>query len=980
MHNSSRFLTLLFALASLVPTISAAERPPNVIFVIADDMHRHMFNCLPEGEGKNLTPNLDQLAKEGVLMLGQHVSSPVCTPSRYSCLTGRYASRSKSETFLRDLERNGQSVVQWNSFITEEDSLPRQLQRAGYATGFVGKNHVFEGDVERVGYREDPRDAAVAARLRKRQQQAEEIIRDGGFDYVASLYYENPDHNGPRELAVHNLDWTTSGALKFIADNKEKPFFLYYATTTPHGPGEPDRSWNADPKAIPTGYLKEPLDVLPPRDTIPTRLREAGLRTEASRCNTLWLDDSLGAIMTRLRELKIDDNTIVLFFNDHGQAAKGTLYQGGVSSPSIIWRAGGFPCGSVSEAAVSNIDFAPTLLDLADVEYDEKEFDGRTFAPLLTGESYEPRDSLYFEMGYTRAVIKGEWKLLSLRYPERVASMPLAERQAILNKFNANQRERGRPVYTIDPGAPFSHISLIPGGGDAEAVSTGKRPGYYDHDQLYHLSTDPKEEKNLANDPKYAEMLSEMKAELSEYIDDLPGGFADLLQVEVETALPPAHPIHKEGIHDYFYFSDEFLLHSNLWGAHAMKDDVPEFTFNFRHDKTKPLSPLSYDWTISTEFRTPIFPFFGYGDRMWRDKPNSTTTRLPIRVGDLETCKMRYRLKVDAESIRKSKGNLAVDVWFGDKPVGNDNTMRTEIMLWFDRNEQYPIGAKNHEGTYDFGGVKWDLYIGELSPGGTVVCTFIAQKPTYAGDVDFMIPLNVVKEKGHIDDSSYLGGFEIGNEIYRGRGSTEIEQFHVDIRPKGFPRENVTEQWLFDKEPTGKRAFAGDGGIDTKAKNETAVAQRSVAVRFRVDDAKPRQVVYKEGGKKNGLSIYVAAGKVHVANWNTATGEADVSILSGKLPEPKEPRWKHPATYAVVVATVDTETGLLTAYLNGVKIGAKEFHGLSAKRGVTTLGYSDTPVHFYDGLSTLPYPLTGVIDDVIVFDKALAAEEAATIQ
>ena len=95
---------------------------------------------------------------------------------------------------------------------------------------------------------------------------------------------------------------------------------------------------------------------------------------------------------------------------------------------------------------------------------------------------------LYFEMGYTRAVIKGKWKYLALRYPERASSMSIEERTRVLEQFNDKQKEHAKRILTTDPTAPFSHISLIPGGGGAEAASTGKRPGYYDADQLYDLS------------------------------------------------------------------------------------------------------------------------------------------------------------------------------------------------------------------------------------------------------------------------------------------------------------------------------------------------------------------------------------------------------------------------------------------------------------------------------------------------------------
>ncbi len=515
--------------------ISRGEDPtngsrPNIVFFIADDMQRYMFNCLAEGQEPYLTANLDRLAAEGTLMRGQYVSAPVCTPSRFTCLTGRYASRSESARLKSTIRRDGQSVVGWNTMIMPgQVTLPSLLKRAGYRTGMVGKNHVIEvPGRKKIGYREDPTDPAVRLRLEADQRMLCAAMREGGFDYAAAIYHNNPDGNGPRALAVHNLDWITQAGLTFIEESKSEPFFLYFATTVPHGPGDAARSWNADPRATAAGFLETAPQVLPPRHTIPQRLKNAGLPVDDRRANMLWLDDALGALLEKLRELRLDENTLVFFFNDHGQGAKGTLYEGGVSNPSIVWGKGGFPCGSVSTVRISNIDFAPTILDFAQVRPPANYFDGVSFRSVLEGRNDPIHDSLFFEMGFTRAVVKGKWKYLALRYPERAERMSAKERAEILEKFNANQREHTKRINTLDPQTPFSHIALIPGGGGAEAASTGKYPGYYDADQLYDLSRDPKEQTNLARDAEHAEVLSEMKQELKQYLDRLPGGFAEL--------------------------------------------------------------------------------------------------------------------------------------------------------------------------------------------------------------------------------------------------------------------------------------------------------------------------------------------------------------------------------------------------------------------------------------------------------------------
>ena len=522
------------ALSTMSPWAADArsQRKPNIVFIIADDMKRHMFNCLTEGKDKNLSPNIDRLAAEGTLLMGQHVVSPVCTPSRFNCLTGRYASRSRSANFLRSTQQHGQTVIGWNTHILADDvTLPGLLKKQGYKTGFVGKNHtVFAPGYRKLPYQADPTTREAKTRLRENARAIKQAMYACGFDYAASIYHNNPDGNGPRALAVHNLDWIAKGALDFIDENKDGPFFLYFASTVPHGPTVKDRSWGADRRITADGILDEPVNVLGRGEDLPKRLRKARI-DQPGKENVLWLDDAVGALIERLEKYGLDDNTIIFFFTDHGQDAKGTIYQSGVSDPSIVWKKGGFPCGSVNNALVSNIDFAPTILDYAWRSSSGIDFDGRSFRPVLEGKAEEIHDSLYFEMGYTRGVLKGRWKYIALRYPEHARKMSLTERKAILERSNAKQKELGKKVRCTDPSAPFSHISLIPGGGDAEAASTGKYAGYYDADQLYDLSSDPAEQKNLANDPGHAKILDQMKRELKKYLNQLPGGFAELKTV-----------------------------------------------------------------------------------------------------------------------------------------------------------------------------------------------------------------------------------------------------------------------------------------------------------------------------------------------------------------------------------------------------------------------------------------------------------------
>lgn len=510
--------------------VSTAERP-NIVFFIADDMRPEMFNCLPQGKGKNLTPNLDRLAREGTRLTGQHVVSPVCTPSRYNCLTGRYASRATNPAFINSTERNeGQTVVGFNTHIMPDDvTLPRLLQQAGYKTGLAGKNHVIQawGMESFPNYEGSAKDPENAAILERNYQTVRQKILNCGFDAAESVYHNNPSYIGLFEVAVQNMDWITQGGLNIIDRFKDDPFFLYFATTVPHGPANEARSWGADPLITARGYLDEAPNVQPPRSTIAERLNAAGLPVNNQTANMLWLDDALGALIDRLETHGVLNHTVIFFFSDHGQNAKGTLYQGGVYDPSIVWKAGGFPCGSQTDALLSNVDFAPTILDLAGVAFDENAFDGKSFAPILNGEAPPQERVLYHELGYTRAIRKGDWKYLAVRYPDRYENMPLAERKAALEKWNAERRMRHQLVVTEDPTAPFSHLTPVPGGGGAEFASTGKRPGYYDRDQLYNLAADPGEQVNLAGKPEYAAKLAEMKDLLEKHVQRLPGTFGE---------------------------------------------------------------------------------------------------------------------------------------------------------------------------------------------------------------------------------------------------------------------------------------------------------------------------------------------------------------------------------------------------------------------------------------------------------------------
>lgn len=495
--------------------VQAGERP-NILFIITDDQERSEFNFLPEGRGeqgapRSLTPTIDRLAAEGVVFLNQYVSSPVCTPSRYSVLTGTYASR--SPTFVAEAKTGGQINIAWNSHIdSDTPNLARTLRDAGYFTGAVGKNHVIKlksrgHEAEAPAEDADPRQPDVAAYYADKQREQVEFFQACGFDFAASLYAGNLPGHTCKALEYHNMDWITSGALRFLDEwtPNEKPFFLYMATTLNHGPGPANKKYTGDPLATPAGLLDSPLDVQPSRSSIPERIRKAGLSVEGPACDLLWLDDGIAAVLRKLDALGQLDNTIVFYFDDHGvENGKGSLYEGGIRSLSFVWSPRHVKGGRQTDVRISNIDFAPTIMELCGVpEKNRHAVDGKSFVSVLQGSEREIHDYLFFELGATRAVLQDGWKYLAFRLP---GSLP------------------------PNPPRPYTHLADRPGGRGSEGPAIAFYPNYYDRDQLYSIREDSLERRNLIREPSQQARIRQMQALLRKAVANVPGSFAEFTE------------------------------------------------------------------------------------------------------------------------------------------------------------------------------------------------------------------------------------------------------------------------------------------------------------------------------------------------------------------------------------------------------------------------------------------------------------------
>ncbi|MDF1853050.1 MAG: sulfatase-like hydrolase/transferase [Verrucomicrobiales bacterium] len=509
-----RFLLFACLLFSGFST-GADKEKPNIILIVTDDQS---FDSIGFMGGKVLTPRIDQMAKEGLYFSDFNVTSTVCSPSRYSFLTGRYAGRCEGEKFLKEHPPGDQTQVEnIGELETHLWNLPKVLQKNGYWTGFVGKSHVVRHDwlaghgpkvdspMESYPQDADPRDPDVSAKMRRNHERWCNEIKRYGFDFADGVYAANLKELQNEVLNVHNLDWTVDKAFDFLEGAKDVPFFLYFSTTLHHGPAPwvNKFSLEADPRMTGEGFVEEGFDVLPSRADVLRRNREAGFPDKAAYA--LWLDDGVGAILDKVSELGLEKDTLILFVPDHGayRHGKATLYDYGMRVPLLAQWKGKIKPGSRYGGLVANIDVTPTLLDLCGIEPPaDYQMDGVSFEPVLFGSREPVRDMIFGELGHSRCIKTKDWKYIAVRYPAEVQKL-LAEGMSFRG-FQGEVLER--PYLTRN-----SHLGHY---------AAAQNPHYFTADQLFELKSDPEENHNKYG--IYPEEEKRLKAELEKAIQSFP--------------------------------------------------------------------------------------------------------------------------------------------------------------------------------------------------------------------------------------------------------------------------------------------------------------------------------------------------------------------------------------------------------------------------------------------------------------------------
>ncbi len=402
---------LLALFLTLVTPLAAAQRP-NIVVVLIDDMGWGDFSCFGNTEAK--TPNIDRLASEGIRFRQFYVNSPICSPSRCALTTGQYPQRWKITSFLSNRAENGKrGMAQW--LDPKAPSLARSLKDAGYATGHFGKWHLGgQRDVD-----EAPPITAYGfdATLTNFEGMGPKLLpltlKPG--DKEPGKIWEDAERLGGPVTWMPRSKITTGfvdAALPFMekAAAEKKPFFVNLWPDDVHSPfWPPVDQWAEGKRGMYLSVLRE-------------------------------MDRQLGKLFDLIRDTPgLRENTLVLVFSDNGpepgagsagsfRGTKGTLLEGGIRSPLIVWGPGLIDAGKAGTANGSSVfaafDLVPSLLKIAAVPpAADAAFDGEDVSPALLGKSEGSRKApIFWRRPPDRkmvdgprpdlAVREGNWKLL----------------------------------------------------------------------------------------------------------------------------------------------------------------------------------------------------------------------------------------------------------------------------------------------------------------------------------------------------------------------------------------------------------------------------------------------------------------------------------------------------------------------------------------------------------------------------------------
>ena len=402
--------------------IRKADDKPNIILIMCDDLGYGDLSCY--GHPTISTPNIDRMAAEGMKLTQFYTGAAVSSPSRAAIMTGRYP----IHTGMYGDQRDVLSPVSTSGLPQSEQTMGSLLRDAGYVTACIGKWHLGHLD----GY----------------------LPTDHGFDYYYGIPYSNdmwvmketkevPIMENKMVLdSISDLsqltDEYTRRAVRFIEENKDKPFFLYFPHTFPHTPLYASQKFKG--------------------------MSRRGLYGDVM----MDLDWSIGEVMACLKKNHLDKNTLVIFTSDNGPwlvrrfdggsaglftEGKATTWEGGFRVPCIAWFPGVIQPSSVSQSFCSSLDLLPTFVKMSGAPKPKNQLDGQDLSILFSNPEATVREKYFFYWGSKLfAVRKGPWKLHIV-----VSSTPYPKNKRI-DTYNVEE------LYNVetDPSEKYNQASRYP--------------------------------------------------------------------------------------------------------------------------------------------------------------------------------------------------------------------------------------------------------------------------------------------------------------------------------------------------------------------------------------------------------------------------------------------------------------------------------------------------------------------------------------
>jgi len=427
MMRTMSVILIVIAILTCVSPLYAAEpiaERPNIVLFLVDDLGYADLSLL----GSDIqTPNIDSIARGGVRCSQAYVTGPVCAPSRAGLITGRYQHRFGFEDNPGPFRRTPDMPV---GLDLKEQTIADRLKKLGNATGMVGKWH----DGERPEY----------------QPPARGFDEYYGFNNGAQRYLDvdssrtpmmrgtKPERHGPGYLT----DTFGREAAEFVQRHHDEPFFLFVSFNAPHGPltaTEEDQAKYAS--------IEDPIR-----------------RTYAAMVDSI--DRNVGRVLEKLRKLKLEENTLVVFLSDHGgvrksganwsdngdlRAGKGTLFEGGLRTQLFMQWKKVLPPGGIYDPPVISLDLLPTAVSAAGGLIDpEWKLDGVDLLPYLLGKNKErPHEMLYWRINEMWAVRHGDWKIFKDRGTGPPQLFDLAGDPGERRDVAADRRDKYEELQTL---------------------------------------------------------------------------------------------------------------------------------------------------------------------------------------------------------------------------------------------------------------------------------------------------------------------------------------------------------------------------------------------------------------------------------------------------------------------------------------------------------------------------------------------------